>query len=136
MKLQKYSKELLGNGDLPGALGFEDKISPVLHLDKKKSKVDVIPFGKQANDIHVGIIGYQVSHPFSPGSGDGMSNSPSKRRPGTTNNAARGMSNSSPSMQALYNSNNPAVSHVCFRCFVIYSNILAIYDDDSGVSKS
>ena len=57
-KLQKYSKELLGNGDLPGVLGFDTKQSPVIHVDKRKKKPDPIYFGKQANDIHVGIIGY------------------------------------------------------------------------------
>ena len=32
--LQKYSKQLLGNGDLPGALGFDPNQSPTLHFEK------------------------------------------------------------------------------------------------------
>jgi hypothetical protein len=59
-KLEKYSKGLLGNGDLPGALGFDMKQSPQLHVEKQKKKTAPIYFGKQSNDIHVGIIGYQV----------------------------------------------------------------------------
>jgi hypothetical protein len=82
-----------------GALGFDMKQSPQLHIDKLKKKTAPIYFGKQSNDIHVGIIGYQVSHnpPFSPGGRlDQGGSSASKVRPATTKSAVRGMSNSSP----------------------------------------
>ena len=63
MKIKQYSKELLGNGDLPGTLGLQPKSSPFVHLDKRKKNKANIQFGKQSNDIHVGIIGYQLSQP-------------------------------------------------------------------------
>ena len=59
-----------------------------------------------------------------------------KERPNTTKNNVRGI-NQTPSMQTLNRqTNNNALAQVCFRCFVIYSNILAIYDDDSGLSAA
>jgi hypothetical protein len=58
-----------------------------------------IHFGKQANDIHVGIIGYQVStNPFSPVARDDLGSSGKKARPGTTKNNLRGVSNTTPTI--------------------------------------